>query len=68
MGVAFNRAPDQGGMDYWTGWLQGCGNWQTFRMWTAMLSSQEGFNLAQTQPNPPPPEAAPSAVAPMGAH
>ena len=66
MGAAFNRAPDDSGMAYWTGWLQGSGNWQTFRMWTLMLSSQEGFNLAQTQPNPPPAEAAPSAAAPLG--
>jgi hypothetical protein len=68
MGAAFNREPDQGGMAYWTTWLQGRGNWQTFRMWTAMLSSQEGYDLAQTQPNPPPASAAPTAAAPMGVH
>jgi hypothetical protein len=66
MGAAFGREPDQAGMAYWMNWLQNSGKWQTFRMWTAMLSSQEGFNLAQTQPNPPPPEDAPSVAAPLG--
>lgn len=65
LGAAFGRAPDGGGMTFWTGWLQGSGNWQTFRMWTLMLSSQEGFNVAQTQPNPPPEPSAPSAAAPL---
>ncbi len=53
-GAAFHRAPDTAGMDFWVGWLLGEGHFQTFRMWTSMLSSDEGYALAQTQPNPPP--------------
>jgi hypothetical protein len=64
MGAAFGRGPDQGGMAYWTGWLQGEGHWQTFRMWTLMLASSEGYALAQTQPNPEEHSAAPRAMAP----
>jgi hypothetical protein len=52
LGAAFHRAPDTGGMDFWVGWLMGPGEFQTFRMWTYMLASDEGFALAQTQPNP----------------
>jgi hypothetical protein len=53
-GAAFHRPPDTAGMDFWVGWLLGEGHFQTFRMWTSMLSSDEGYALAQTQPNPPP--------------
>jgi hypothetical protein len=49
---ATHRMPDPGGLAYWKGWLMGPGNWQTFRMWTLMLSSDEAYALAQTQPNP----------------
>jgi len=54
LGAAFHRAPDDSGMGYWVGWLMGPGRFQTFRMWTYMLASDEGYALAQTQPNPPP--------------
>jgi len=53
-GAAFGRGPDAG-IGYWIGWLMGPGQWQTFRMWTQFLASSEGYTLAQTQPNPPPP-------------
>lgn len=52
MGGALHRAPDAGGFAYWKGWLMGPGNWQTFRMWTLLLSSNEAYAIAQTQPNP----------------
>jgi hypothetical protein len=55
-GAAFGRGPDAG-IGFWIGWLMGPGHWQTFRMWTHFLASDEGYALAQTQPNPPPPEA-----------
>ena len=51
MGGAFHRAPDGAGVSYWSNWLLTSGNWQTFRMWTLMLASPEGYALAQTQPN-----------------
>lgn len=51
-GAAFGRAPDGDGFGYWVGWLLGPGQFQTFRMWTQFLSSNEGYALAQTQPNP----------------
>lgn len=54
-GAAFGRGPDAG-IGYWMGWLMGSGQWQTFRMWTHFLASNEGYALAQTQPNPPPEE------------
>lgn len=58
-GAAFGRGPDPAGMEYWVNWLLGRGHFQTFRMWTTFLSSNEGYALAQTQPNPP---SAPSAA------
>ena len=33
-------------------WLLGPGKWRTFHMWTSVLSSPEGYALAQTQPSP----------------
>ncbi len=51
MSAAFLRPADAGGVAYWMGWLQGAGHWQTFRMWTLMLASPEGYTLAQTQPS-----------------
>ena len=52
-GAAFGRGPDASGVAYWVNWLLGPGHFQTFRMWTKFLSSNEGYALAQTQPNPP---------------
>jgi hypothetical protein len=51
-GAAFGRGPDPAGMQFWVNWLLGPGHFQTFRMWTTFLSSNEGYALAQTQPNP----------------
>lgn len=64
MGGALLREPDQSGMAYWMGWLQGEGNWQTFRMWTLLLASPEAYSVAQSQPNPEEHSAAPRAMAP----
>jgi hypothetical protein len=48
MTEALGRTPDSGGIRYWTAWLTGPGHWQTFRLWTHLLSSDEAFRLAQT--------------------
>lgn len=52
MGGALHRAPDAGGFDFWKSWLTSDGAWQTFRMWSLLLSSPEAYSLAQSQPNP----------------
>lgn len=51
-GAAFGRQPDAAGFRYWQNWLLTTG-FRTFRMWTGFLSSDEGYKIAQTQPNPP---------------
>lgn len=48
MTEALGRTPDAAGVSYWTGWLTGRGRWQTFRLWTHLLSSDEAFRNAQT--------------------
>jgi hypothetical protein len=50
--AGLNRPPDAAGFAFWIKWLTGRGQWQTFRMWTHILSSNEAYNRAQTQPNP----------------
>lgn len=50
--AGLNRPPDAAGFAFWYHWLIGPGHWQTFRMWTHILSSDEGYRFAQTQPNP----------------
>ena len=50
--AGLNRPPDQAGFQYWTQWLRGPGQWRAFKMWTLILSSNEGYNRAQTQPSP----------------
>jgi hypothetical protein len=35
---------------FWVDWLMGRGRWQTFRMWTFHLASDEAYRRAQTQP------------------
>jgi hypothetical protein len=52
--AGLNRPPDANGFAFWLKWLTGRGQWQTFRMWTHILSSNEGYARAQTQPNPQP--------------
>ncbi len=52
-GAAFQRPPDDAGFAYWQNWLLTTG-FRTFRMWTEFLSSPEGWDKAQTQPDPPP--------------
>lgn len=55
--AGLNRPPDPAGFGYWTTWLAGPGERRTFKMWTSILSSNEGYARAQTQPNPEgPPE------------
>lgn len=54
--AGLNRPPDQAGFEYWTTWLAGPGQRRTFKMWTMVLSSGEGYARAQTQPNPGGPE------------
>lgn len=51
-GAALGRQPDPSGFEFWQHWLLTT-NFRAFRMWTAFLSSNEAFNIAQTQPNPP---------------
>jgi hypothetical protein len=51
--AGLNRPGEPAGITYWTNWLQGPGKWHTFSMWTQFLSSNEAYNRAQTQPNPP---------------
>jgi hypothetical protein len=54
--AGLNRPPDPAGFEYWTTWLAGPGQRRTFKMWTTVLSSPEGYARAQTQPNPEGPE------------
>ncbi len=67
-GAGLNRAPDRAGFAYWVNWLTGVGKWQTFRLWTHILSSNEGYALAQTQPNPQQPSAAKRSRSGLGAY
>ena len=55
IGAGLQRAPKPSDFATWVPWLL-THDRQTFRMWTHVLSSNEGFALAQTQPNPPPDE------------
>lgn len=50
--AGLNRPPDEAGFAYWSQWLRGPGQWRTFKMWTTVLSSNEAYARAQTQPNP----------------
>jgi hypothetical protein len=47
---ALGRTPDAAGVAFWMDWLMGRGRWQTFRMWTLHLASNEAYRRAQTQP------------------
>lgn len=51
MAGALGRPGDPAGVAHWTRWLTGPGRWQTFRMWTRHLSSNEAYRYAQTQPD-----------------
>ena len=56
--AGLNRPPDNAGFGYWSEWLTVTAPYRTFKMWTLVLSSDEGYARAQTQPNPDgPPEA-----------
>ena len=52
--ASLGRPPDPAGLDHWVRYLQGAGQWQTFRLYTRFLATSEAYRLAQTQPNPPP--------------
>lgn len=47
MSGALGRSPDPSGVRHWTAWLVGPGRWQTFRLWTHLLSSDEAFRRSQ---------------------
>jgi len=47
---ALDRTPDPAGIRYWTTWLTGPGRWQTFRLWTRLLASDEAYRRAQRAP------------------
>lgn len=47
MTEALGRTPDAPGVRSWTAWLTGPGRWQTFRLWTHLLSSDEAYRRAQ---------------------
>lgn len=49
-GAGLNRGASPDELAFWARWLNGRGHWQTFRMWTNVLSSHEAYELAQTQP------------------
>lgn len=49
-GAGLGRAAEPKELEFWMRWLNGRGHWQTFRMWTNVLSSSEAYALAQTQP------------------
>lgn len=51
-GAGLHRGPSGDEIGYWQQWLLGPGQWRTFHMWTSVLSSAEGYALAQTQPSP----------------
>jgi hypothetical protein len=51
-GAGLHRGPSGPEIGYWQQWLLGPGRWRTFHMWTSVLSSPEGYALAQTQPSP----------------
>jgi hypothetical protein len=51
MTEALGRTPDPAGVVFWMDWLMGRGRWQTFRMWTLHLASDEAYRRAQTQPS-----------------
>jgi hypothetical protein len=46
MTEALGRTPDPAGVRSWTAWLTGPGRWQTFRLWTHLLSSDEAYRRA----------------------
>lgn len=52
MAEALGRPADPRGLDYWRAWLTdpARGRWQTFRLWTHQLASDEAYRRAQTQP------------------
>ncbi|HEU5150359.1 MAG TPA: DUF4214 domain-containing protein [Iamia sp.] len=50
--AGLHRPPGPNEFGYWQQWLLGAGQWRTFQMWTSVLSSAEGYRLAQTQPSP----------------
>ena len=41
------ETPDPAGIRSWTAWLTGSGGWQTFRLWTHLLSSDEAYRRSQ---------------------
>jgi len=49
-GAGLGRGAQPSELAFWARWLNGRGSWQTFRMWTNVLSSNEGYALAQTEP------------------
>lgn len=51
MAEALGRTPDAAGVAWWMDWLMGRGRWQTFRMWTLHLASDEAYRRAQTLPD-----------------
>lgn len=55
-GAGLNRGATPAELAFWARWLNGRGHWQTFRMWTNVLSSHEAYELAQTQPDISEPE------------
>lgn len=44
---ALGRPADPSGIRYWTTWLEGRGRWQTFRLWTHQLASDEAYRHDQ---------------------
>ncbi|MFN8019539.1 MAG: DUF4214 domain-containing protein [Acidimicrobiales bacterium] len=50
MSEALGRTPDSKGVDYWMSWTVTKGQWQTFRLWTTLLASNEAYQRSQLQP------------------
>lgn len=52
MAEALGRPADPRGLAYWRAWLTdpSRGRWQTFRLWTMQLASDEAYRRSQTQP------------------
>ena len=48
MAEALGRPGTPNEVDLWTRWLTGPGRWQTFRLWTRQLSSDEAYQRAQS--------------------
>jgi hypothetical protein len=48
--VALQRNPRPDRFAFWVAYLQGPGQWRTFRLFTRFLATPEAYNLAQTNP------------------